>query len=76
MLNRNNYQGINEFIARCNDCGSSFYVHTPDNNLDNHKILAMRHSRIHNHECSVYGKTNHFESKHEVIATFDENSIA
>ena len=53
MLNRNNHQSDNDFIAQCDDCGHSFYVHPPDNNLRNHTILAQRHSGKHNHECSV-----------------------
>ncbi len=50
-------QNRDDFITKCDDCGNSVYVHPPGNNLENHIILADRHSGIHKHDCYVYEQT-------------------
>ena len=55
MLNQENHQRpdrivITEHSAHCENCGWSIYVHPPNNNEENHIILAQRHQFIHNHE--------------------------
>ena len=44
---------INEYIAHCEECEWSIYVHPPNNNEENHIVLAQRHKSIHNHESYI-----------------------